>query len=1274
MAEQTRIEAVYTIRLENGAAVKELEKQVRELNNVKVAKAALTKENNVLIKEELALKKSIAESGVATKDQAQRLNELGASINKNTKDLALYGTTSKGLSGTIRELDNDLSGLTANGLRFRDKMAGAFATALDGTTAFQQLGQQTQKLETSLTAINSSIDLNGKQIAYLNEQLAKGAISEEQYANATDKLNKELEASKASSTLLTSELEKVTVQSDILDTKLAELNAEFNAGKISQEQYKQSLASIEAETRKTSEATGSLNDQFGKFVAGQGDQLKSSLSGIALQYVGVGAAVSGAVSLIKGAVDILAEFDKGLSGISALGGEYKANIDAIAEASKTAGIAFGFTATESLSAVEALAKAGVSTADILGGGLEGALTLAAAGELSVGDAAEIASKAMTQFGLAGSEVAHVADLLSNGANKATGDVSDFGQALNQSGQVASQFGVSIEETVGTLTAFASAGLVGSDAGTSLRTMLIRLAKPSEEAAATMERLGIKTFDAQGKFIGIEGVAEQLKNGLQDLTEEQRASALATIFGTDAIRSASILYKEGGEGVAKWTEGVSESGTAAQVAADKMNNLAGDLNELQAEYAALILEGGGFNDFLRRSVQILTETVRGFGDAEGALETLYAAYEPFTLGGLVNRGLQAIGVIDLAESPKKATEAIKETVKTTEELTAELEKQLNLQASFRAQGKEDAAAEGQPKIDALKELIGFRQTAIGFAQEQGREEALAAEKAAEIESKTIRARRVALEEQLKGAKADRENLNATDEKGIAIKDKLIASIEKEISALDGKTEKVKGESKAQKEANDLAQKRIELAKELADIATAQNQTPQQREEQEATNTRDERVAIAGNDAELLLQIEVVYQARLAEIRKQYADEYIATLTSAEGGLAAAKQASADQEFAALQKKHAAELAEVEKQGGDVATLLAQQAQEQTTFVVESRSGEESALTAAFDAEYAALDGNLIAQYDRTEQYETELAALRAKYREEDVEGATVAAKTIEEIERQKQENTLAATSNLLTSLQGVVDAGNDRRIQQQNDLVVTLKENLENANTQAEKDQIQAQIDSAEREKGALEKRKKDQKGFAIAAALINTYLAASSAFATTTPQYPAGVIAAAAAVISGLAMVAKISGFAQGGEVGKDGKSGTVTHAWGQRVNRPNGDNVLVKTDTGMATLRTGEKVLNVKQQKALEDRVGPSVWGAIGLPGHTYTPFTLRPKQIYQQAFADGGVVGIVSPRPSSSTIVQNQLSGSIDRLSERPIVTDIREVVSALDRRTTISEATSL
>ena len=149
-----------------------------------------------------------------------------------------------------------------------------------------------------------------------------------------------------------------------------------------------------------------------------------------------------------------------------------------------------------------------------------------------------------------------------------------------------RFGISIEDTIGTLTAFANAGLVGSDAGTSFRTMLLRLAKPSKEATEVLDKYNISAFDLQGNFVGIEKLAGQLQTQLKDLTEEQRNSALATVFGTDAIRSASILYKEGADGIAKWTEEVSESGTAAAIAAERTNNLSGDVDKLKASYCLL----------------------------------------------------------------------------------------------------------------------------------------------------------------------------------------------------------------------------------------------------------------------------------------------------------------------------------------------------------------------------------------------------------------------------------------------------------------------------------------------------------------------------------------------------------------------------------------------------------------------------------------------------------------------------------------------------------------
>src|SRR5699024_6183113 len=140
------------------------------------------------------------------------------------------------------------------------------------------------------------------------------------------------------------------------------------------------------------------------------------------------------------------------------------------------------------------------------------------------------------------------DLLAAGAGKAQGGVQDLGAALNQSGLVAAQMGLSLEETVGSLTAFASAGLVCSDAGTSFRAMLLRLANPTGKSAKLMDELGISVYNAQGEFIGMEALAGVLQDRLGGLSQEQRNAALATIFGQDAIRTSAILYEQGAEGV------------------------------------------------------------------------------------------------------------------------------------------------------------------------------------------------------------------------------------------------------------------------------------------------------------------------------------------------------------------------------------------------------------------------------------------------------------------------------------------------------------------------------------------------------------------------------------------------------------------------------------------------------------------------------------------------------------------------------------------------------
>lgn len=327
--------------------------------------------------------------------------------------------------------------------------------------------------------------------------------------------------------------------------------------------------------------------------------------------VGFGAAVGAGVAF---AVSKFAEFDAQMSSVQAATHETAANMELLREAAIDAGARTVYSATEAAQAIEELSKAGISTADILGGALDGSLDLAAAGNIAVADAAEIAASAMTQFGLKGQDVTHVADLLAAGAGKAQGGVAEMSQALNQSGLVAAQMGLSLDETVGTLTQFASAGLLGSDAGTSFRNMLLRLANPTKEAAAQMEQLGLDFYDAQGDFIGMEGVAGQLQSRLAGLTQEERNAALANLFGQDAIRAASILYEGGADSVQKWADAVNDAGYASETAAQRLDNLKGDWEEFTGALdSALIGMGEGADGPLRTIVQELTSMVNMFND-------------------------------------------------------------------------------------------------------------------------------------------------------------------------------------------------------------------------------------------------------------------------------------------------------------------------------------------------------------------------------------------------------------------------------------------------------------------------------------------------------------------------------------------------------------------------------------------------------------------------------------------------------------------------------------
>lgn len=345
---------------------------------------------------------------------------------------------------------------------------------------------------------------------------------------------------------------------------------------------------------------------------------KSALIASGMTAAGLAVAAFGVA-----AVKMAADFDQQMSTVQANTGATSAQMDQLRAAAIEAGASTVYSASDSADAINDLGKAGMSVTDILTGGLSGALNLAASDGMAVGDAAEYMANALSMFHLKGSQASQVADTLAAGAGKAVGNVSDFGEALNNCGAQANSFGMNIQETTGVLALFAQNGTIGAEAGTQLNSMLMKLAAPSAEASNTMKELGISAYDAQHHFVGMANFAGQLQKAEKNLTDEQRNQANATIFGSDAIKAANYLYEAGESGVNKWTKAVSESGYAAEQAAAKNNNLKGDLENLSGSMESLMISvGEGAQGPLRKMVQGLDTLVDAFaGLPSGAQQTI-----------------------------------------------------------------------------------------------------------------------------------------------------------------------------------------------------------------------------------------------------------------------------------------------------------------------------------------------------------------------------------------------------------------------------------------------------------------------------------------------------------------------------------------------------------------------------------------------------------------------------------------------------------------------------
>ncbi|MGE0278186.1 MAG: phage tail tape measure protein, partial [Nitrospiraceae bacterium] len=309
-----------------------------------------------------------------------------------------------------------------------------------------------------------------------------------------------------------------------------------------------------------------------------------------------------------------AGFEQSMNQIQVVGGVAADAMSSLNDRALQLGAETSFSAGEAAQGMLELAKAGL-TADEVMGSIGGTLDLAAAGNLSVGQAAEITANAMNAFSLPAEDATRVANLLAAAANSSSVEVTDMAQAFQMSAAVFGSNKVPIDQLSAAIAILGNNGLKGSDAGTSMKTMLMRLTAPTKEAMKEMRALGLQVYNADGSMRNFQDILADLGSTTANLTDEQRNMSLTTLFGADAIRAANILIKEGAGEFENMMGAVNQAGAATDVANARMKGLAGAIQYIKGTIESLMI--GAFQPFL----QGMADMIRGVADAMAAFGQL-----------------------------------------------------------------------------------------------------------------------------------------------------------------------------------------------------------------------------------------------------------------------------------------------------------------------------------------------------------------------------------------------------------------------------------------------------------------------------------------------------------------------------------------------------------------------------------------------------------------------------------------------------------------------------
>lgn len=428
--------------------------------------------------------------------------------------------------------------------------------------------------------------------------------AEDKAAKKAEILGKQYDAQKRKVELLSKQLEELRADEKASADQINRAASEYNKAQAELNRVERELKELQNQTLQT----GKRLEELGAKMQAAGDRM-----------MGIGRTLSMTVTaplVALGAASVKAEadFSSAMSKVQALSGATTEEFAQLTAKAQEMGAKTVFSAKESADAFSYMALAGWSAKEMLDG-IEPIMNLAAASGEDLATVSDIVTDDLTAFGLSAKDAARFTDVLAQTTASSNTNVTQMGEAFRYAAPLAGALGYSIDDIAVAVGLMANNGIKASMAGTTLRSLFTRMAKPTKESAQAMEELGISMTDATGQMLPLSDVLNQMRASFSGLSEAEKASYSAMLGGQRAMSGLLAIVNSSEEDFNQLTSAIDGAdGAAGRMAATMLNNTKGSLTLMKSALeGAGIAAGKALAPMITKAADVVRDAAKAFSN-------------------------------------------------------------------------------------------------------------------------------------------------------------------------------------------------------------------------------------------------------------------------------------------------------------------------------------------------------------------------------------------------------------------------------------------------------------------------------------------------------------------------------------------------------------------------------------------------------------------------------------------------------------------------------------